>query len=1782
MGVRKWLRTLQLRDCQGTVEVEDEHDNQMFDVTNHNAQHAIYSVSNWLASQVPMPSPNGPKNHSGSKGVDKSTADFGQRLAKKRSQDFATKIQGWNSSGAGVAQQDDEVVVVEEVERDREVKQHEVPTPKDERKKRKQAVAEVVMEVDDDAALARGNAVAMDVGDASPTTPKTPASKPGATSRTPTSMKPTKELEVNLKTTKELDVGRQAWVRRKSKPQAEISAEVKEAVAPKKRVVSDGHWRRDKPLPNNETATPEKDKEKETTPKLVTIRRSVASVGFKVPPSVQDFVEIEPEPVPVRVRPLRRSNSRSRSRSRERQATPDYEDSGVKVYIKRRRRPTTDAKKDARTSESSFTGGSSFDRPSTVSTDITTPSASPRKATPPRPLSAPKERAVRRSLEAVEAQQRVSRHRSQTPAESPMASKPSKSPVGLRASPRESPKPALDPVIPPLPRVYGTRIEGWLAGTPDPFGSEGDDSTRAPERRTAMQKTFSADLDSESLDSQDEVSQTRRKSSAQKRRSRRSLESVSATDRSIEATLPRNISSEPSAAASPTLKRAGATRTAHSPIKERSHRERRPTVNATTEKYPSTLASIDKDTHEFRARTRPHDARSDASDHRTIIPEGSVLSRASDGDDPRKHATGLKRRLTKHSDLISVLSLSRDETPGLVSARSIRTRRAKAGPATIGDLMNEVTTDELKYQRELRTLVDGVIPVLLTHVLQKSGSSGTRRLFSGPMTGDSAVTAPIVEMGVALERLKSMHKRIPMHNAGELLAWGEGASKAYGAYLRAWRLGFQDIVVNLAPAEESNNKDSSPGWDHDLQRDKSGDLLSGDGDRVDVAYLLKRPLVRLKCLVKTFKGFEQVLPLSSAKDMAAIYQELVEMARKRSNDERARLEDEAAASIDPTRARDPQSLALLSGVSIDPTRTVRARDYFDLDLLHTSGQQMGCKIEVIIRDDAPERGTTSDLLFCEVSTTGRWLLYPPILASNVSARKSEKDGEIIVMLRGVLGNGRAWRELMSLQSEDDNAVTEWLEMLPSQPVPSSLSKQSSFNALRGVPADRAHTSGTLPTTAESPREVEVPIGERAMPTSMKWDGSEVNSVIEDEPAMLRRSRAKRHQSTPSIPLVDETHRRIQGEYVGETRSDSEKHAYGSASKNHGPSRSRHTRSTTDWTAAPDVSTPRKDYNVWLPPSEPASDGSSADEDDRPSPARPDMHRRTSSVPSMQLPAIPKLRKASQPLTPRRDARLEHEVTSAEGPSTAPAKLQKRRPDLSKYESQKEPEPERSSRQAAYTPSKPVGAKSSMFTSFTPAFLKRTRRSSSPLKHQYEPSTASESSNESDFSDVNDAESVTSESSAGEEAVSTIGELRNFSNIVTMRPTSKPPAPKSDFSMSGGSLRPSESASQAPFRHVPAPQSEPAKTVACIFSWSDRGSWDSLHPEECSIIVTPGLIEAFDLAQAHAVAPQAADAENLSPSARGVKPLVALELTPLVPLRRGTALDISIRSPPTANSVIRTGNNVMFRSRSPEECEKLYHLINRARIDNPTYIALQNARGPPRSNWAEVMDQNNVARTKGSSWLRFGSRKSSTYRSNGSRPTSIAATESSVGTMNSAFSALRRFSGSNNIFNIAKSTLTSKEGTRSTYSDSLSSGAATPMPIDPNMGTPLGITNAKVRLYIRETASKWRDMGSARLTVMLPPRQDVIAAANPKATGLGKRIILCGKSKGETLLDVTLGESAFERVARTGIAVSVWEEMMGPNGELGHVAARGGVVGSSSKVYMIQMKSVSAGACSKSF
>jgi hypothetical protein len=231
----------------------------------------------------------------------------------------------------------------------------------------------------------------------------------------------------------------------------------------------------------------------------------------------------------------------------------------------------------------------------------------------------------------------------------------------------------------------------------------------------------------------------------------------------------------------------------------------------------------------------------------STLPTESALSRNTNN-------SGLKRRLTKHSDLLSVLSLpdpaEHEGVTTIRSARSLHTTRVRLETATIRGLMKELSDDEAKYMRELNTLVDGVIPVLLSSVLSKSDSAVAAGLFdSNPSEQlDGSFTKPIVDMGVCLERLRSLHKRIPLGDPEAIISWAHGAQKTYTDYLAAWRLGFQDVVVNLAPAARSEKSplDTMP-------LNANGDVVDAEGEVADVAFLLKRPLTRIKHLAKIVK-----------------------------------------------------------------------------------------------------------------------------------------------------------------------------------------------------------------------------------------------------------------------------------------------------------------------------------------------------------------------------------------------------------------------------------------------------------------------------------------------------------------------------------------------------------------------------------------------------------------------------------------------------------------------------------------------------------------------------------------------------------------------------------------------------------------------------------------------------------------------------------------------------------------------------------------------------------------
>ena len=810
----------------------------------------------------------------------------------------------------------------------------------------------------------------------------------------------------------------------------------------------------------------------------------------------------------------------------------------------------------------------------------------------------------------------------------------------------------------------------------------------------------------------------------------------------------------------------------------------------------STIASVETFSTRQSAVLPSSFERPERTAYRTPANEDPAVDEAKDHFDPHF----LKRknsRITKHADLISVLSLPQAESRSIQSARSIRTNRSRLATATIGDLMQELATDESKYMRELRTLVDGVIPVLLTCVLSKSDSVVAAGLFGASAYAheDPNFTRPIVDMGVALERLKTLHRRIPQGDLAALLTWAHGAQRVYAEYLKSWRMGFQDVVVNLAPATEDTSTVSGSGFsksggiDEGLPRNEEGDVVNGDGERVDVAFLLKRPLVRLKYLAKTLKGINLIKPSAEAELLATKYQKLVENARQRSNEERARLEDEAASNIDPTRARDPKTLAPLMGIVVDRSYRVRARDHFNLALQHSSGQRIDCRVELIIRDEASDGNASGDLLICEVDRIGRWLLFPPVQFDRVSARNGDLKGEIIVMVRGLSSDGSDWQELLSLTSEDEQAGFEWVQMLGLTPVPPKIMRSQSFLSRRQRIKPESNASRLAPSITSrvprksrtpSPREIEVPIGEQVPGSPVTTSSGERNKsqyqplgISPSTPPRSSNSYVDQVSGLRSSPVQGRSCGTAASEPIQIPRSFKEALGLSGSSTSVGLKRAkakrlsifffmlrliplsthRETESQTPSTDAATAATasepiaasqkinsndcsvsPKTDEEFAISSREPNTNQQKQN-------ARPSQYRSRPSVPSMEPPYIPRARKSSPPTTPVLEADEEPQwptsTTSQE--SVSPSEPAKRRPVSSKIE-------------VSHASSSPGSAHGlpKLQESTTPILSKgqyASRRSSSPLKHEYEPSTASENSPESDTSTVehNEATSVSDSS-----------------------------------------------------------------------------------------------------------------------------------------------------------------------------------------------------------------------------------------------------------------------------------------------------------------------------------------------------------------------------------------------------------------------------------------------------
>lgn len=1046
----------------------------------------------------------------------------------------------------------------------------------------------------------------------------------------------------------------------------------------------------------------------------------------------------------------------------------------------------------------------------------------------------------------------------------------------------------------------------------------------------------------------------------------------------------------------------------------------------------------------------------------STITESTHLTRSSALSRKRSQRPGLKRRLTKHSDLVSVLSLPDDasgppRTRSRRSARCVRRPSTRINNATLDELLLEFEDDEDLYLRELKTLVDGVIPVLLTQFVNKNSRARKDLFGSSPQKyKEDTLDNAVVNMGISLDSIRSHHRLCPpLTDLHRLTGWLESVHSIYNNYLDVWRLGFQGIIVNLAP----KSFDDGDSLINAMPRNEQGDILNDDGERIDVAHLLKRPLVRVKWIFKFIKGYSTIAGTKELEALVPKWEALQEKAKRRHKEENARVVDEDAKNSDTSRTRDIGTLEALENVKVDRFRQVYAKDTFDLDLRHSNGQRLECQVELIIRDNQVFKSDPGDLLIRETGNGGRsWLLFAPVLGGRFSARAGDHKHQLVVMIRGTRDE---WFELLSLTTDNEEQVLDWLNMLGHTPIPPAIKEPTPSTSRPMVPSPRSAAN-------------EIPLGESKLGRKLVLTGTPTKPVESSEepttptfpppkrsPPATPTSAYQTEASTPSPERTPTQDSYLKSEHILDDADEAYSYSFGD-------------HDDLAFKKSPPNSTPYRDDGAPPPP----------------------VHRSFSS---------------------------------------------KKAPVLS-----------------------PPADKST---------TRLKRRTSSPLKHEYHPSDVSSEGSTSPISGSEDEHSVSDESSDDElEAV----DIPDTIPAISIKKDTKIPA-ASIYSESVASVPVSVSTTREDVSKSEIKQPDYViKSVASISYWDNKhGRWQDLWPDLCSIVTTPGLIEAYPYRRAH----------SSGGPGQEEPPLIALDLTPLVMLRNSTVVDLEIRSPVLSYSrlyakVVKYETSFFrFRVQSIPDCESLYMAVHRARMDNAKYKALEEETRVR----AFGQYQNQEVEGDGSSQRRSWFGRKNSYRASARAPSqSAGSTSQSSGISASSF--LRKLmGGGNQSFNIAMSSVDrqSRFGSRdaSLYT---SSSSATP-PRSPSVSAAnsgsskmsLTTNNLKIRLHLLITASKWEDHGNCFLEVTRPDRgtrQNL-----RKYQGMEKRIIVTTIPKKDAdkpvvVLDVVLGSQCFSQLGSRGVLINVWEEVKDESGQTG-VAPQGGGSGGNVRKWCFQCSSV---------
>ncbi|KAL7930616.1 hypothetical protein V8C35DRAFT_156648 [Trichoderma chlorosporum] len=1051
----------------------------------------------------------------------------------------------------------------------------------------------------------------------------------------------------------------------------------------------------------------------------------------------------------------------------------------------------------------------------------------------------------------------------------------------------------------------------------------------------------------------------------------------------------------------------------------------------------------------------------------STLTRSTTVTKSSDPRIPQRQGSGLKRRLTKHSDLVSVLSLPDDTNvpQGIMNSRSrpsLRKARGLSNNVTADDLLKEFADDENLYQRELKTLVDGVVPVLLSHVVSDPSSPSDVFGPSSVKVKVDITSKSVVNMGVVLEKLKNAHAKAPLTDIRRMANWAHGVVPIYNNYLSVWRLGFQDLIVNLAPRRGTPDEDDS--LLDALPRNANGDLINAQGERVAVAYLLKRPLLRVKQMTRLIICVDQMFTSPDTNQLVKDFEALQEKARQRHREEVARIIDEEAANTDTTRARDLRTLGPIKSITIGLARQVSAKDIFSLDLAHSNGQRLECQVELVHRDNQSRPEDKGDLLIREVGDGRRsYLLFPPISMSLVSARSGDGNLDMVVMVRGN-HNGKPWHELLSLWADEEEQILDWLDILPSSPVPPREPEPSVI--------DESELG------SDSPRLPDVPVGVQSMVSAASrsdmTDGDDSDSGI----------------ATPPTP----------------TRAAP------------GPPGGGRRRTSTAQEAAKSGSSSSKQIPVIYRSDAP--------------PPRPPVHRTLSPTPQQ---------------TPKSQSLLQPPVDIHANPH-----VKRRGSSPLKHE---------------YLPSE-VSSASGLSSSNVSSIIEEGEETESETETEGEDVSGSESESESSDEEMESLDIPQTELgySIREEG------QRRGSYAPSYAPS---PAPASEVS-----LTPSNSASQAGLHGRKPSQDDSSiarsgRCLATISRWSDKGAWKDVHPDHCSIVVKDGLIEAFAFRDSNYT--QLDD-----------KPIIALDLTPLVLIRQSTAVDLEVRSsmqPHSKLAPVYQGGNFRFRCLNGPDCYTLYTAVHHARLNNQKFIQLENEARFRSFGERPAPPEDGDKSSRARSW--FGRKNS--YRSSVRAPQSqhLDGASTTPSTTLSASSFLKKLTLVGNLsFNLARSSVDKRgarheSGNNSLYTSGSSSGYGSPrspsVSVDNGGEMPvnLGTENIRIRLHLLVSPAKWEDYGNCSLQIRRPPpgwRQALRADH-----GLEKRVTVTTMPKKSSekpiiVLDAVLGSGCFTPMGSRGIVCGVWEEVKSGDGVVGGVPANG-ATGGNIKKWCFQFASV---------